>query len=136
MLVRMMMMIAPPPPLQADVAGDHDDDEHRHHNMPRLSSSIEALQFPKSDPCPRPFIWQRLCSTKPPPALAACAPMSFFSGVGTALGFSREKSALSQCQMFKHFKATYAAATCDVSVDEWSQVRAQALSLCAVALHG
>jgi hypothetical protein len=48
--------------------------------------------------------------------------MSFFSGVGAALGFTREKSALSHGQMFKHFKATYAAATCDVSVDECEQV--------------
>ena len=51
--------------------------------------------------------------------------MSFFSGVGAALGFTREKSALCHGQMFKHFKATYAAATCDVSVDECEQVRVQ-----------
>jgi hypothetical protein len=48
--------------------------------------------------------------------------MSFLSGVGAALGLSREKSALSSGQVFKHFKATYAAATCDVSVDEYEQV--------------
>lgn len=43
------------------------------------------------------------------------------SGVSAALGLSREKSALSSGQMFKHFKATYAAATCDVSVDDCEQ---------------
>jgi hypothetical protein len=48
--------------------------------------------------------------------------MSFLSGVSAALGLSREKSALSAGQMFKHFKATYAAATCDVSVDDCEQV--------------
>jgi hypothetical protein len=62
--------------------------------------------------------------------------MSFFSGVGAALGFSREKSALSHCQMFKHFKATYAAATCDVSVDEFPQVRARLLARCVPVVSG
>ena len=56
--------------------------------------------------------------------------MSFLSGVGAALGLSREKSALSNGQMYKHFKATYAAVTCDVSVDESEQVCRRRLRLC------
>jgi hypothetical protein len=48
--------------------------------------------------------------------------MSFLQGFSAALGFSRERSALSSGQMYKHFKATYAAAACDVSVNEYHQV--------------
>ncbi len=58
--------------------------------------------------------------------------MSFLSGFSAALGLSREKSALSNGQMFKHFKATYAAATCDVSVDDCEQVRMPVMLAVAV----
>jgi hypothetical protein len=58
--------------------------------------------------------------------------MSFLSGFSAALGLSREKSALSNGQMFKHFKATYAAATCDVSVDDCEQVRMPVILVVAV----